>query len=130
MVQDGRETWVRAYPVAIDANRLRQAAASIAVAAYEEEVLARRRDYLIIRVDRADLSKNVLRGHGFDAFLQQHPQFRERVTFVAHLQFSRQDVSEYVEYLEDRGRRWPSSTATPPTGCRSTCGSTKSSRRR
>jgi trehalose 6-phosphate synthase len=51
--------------------------------------------------DRADLSKNVLRGFtAFDAFLQQHPQFRERVTFVAHLQPSRQDVSEYVEYLE------------------------------
>jgi trehalose 6-phosphate synthase len=101
VVQDGRETWVRAYPVAIDANRLRQVAASDAIAAYEEEVLARRRDYLIIRVDRADLSKNVLRGFtAFDAFLQQHPQFRERVTFVAHLQPSRQDVSEYVEYLE------------------------------
>jgi trehalose 6-phosphate synthase len=56
---------------------------------------------LIIRVDRADLSKNVLRGFtAFDAFLQQHPQFRERVTFVAHLQPSRQDVSQYVEYLE------------------------------
>ena len=101
VVQDDRETWVRAYPVAIDANRLRQAAASDAVAAYEEEVLARRRDYLIIRVDRADLSKNVLRGFtAFDAFLQQHPQFRERVTFVAQLQPSRQDVSQYVEYLE------------------------------
>jgi trehalose 6-phosphate synthase len=101
VVHEGRETWVRAYPVAIDANRLRQAAASDDVAAYEEEVLARRRDCLILRVDRADLSKNVLRGFtAFDAFLQQHPEFRERVTFVAHLQPSRRDVPQYIEYLE------------------------------
>jgi trehalose 6-phosphate synthase len=67
----------------------------------EREVLARRREHLIIRVDRADLSKNVLRGFtAFDTFLQQHPEFREEVTYVAHLQPSRQDVAEYQEYLE------------------------------
>jgi trehalose 6-phosphate synthase len=97
----GRETWVRAYPLAIDAERLRDAAASDAVADYEREVLARRRDHLILRVDRADLSKNVLRGFtAFDVFLEQHPEFRESVTFVAHLQPSRQDVPQYQEYLE------------------------------
>ena len=65
------------------------------------EVLARRREFLILRVDRADLSKNVLRGFtAFDTFLSEHQEFRERVTFVAHLQPSRQDVPEYAEYLE------------------------------
>ena len=97
----GRETWVRAYPLGIDANRLERAAGSEEVHGYEDELLHRRRDYLIIRVDRADLSKNVLRGFtAFDTFLQQHPEFRERVTFIAHLQPSRQDVPEYAEYLE------------------------------
>jgi trehalose 6-phosphate synthase len=98
---DGRETWVRAYPLSIDSDRLYKAAASQAVADYESEVLRRRRDNLIIRVDRADLSKNVLRGFtAFDTFLEQHPEFREHVTFIAHLQPSRQDVPEYAEYLE------------------------------
>jgi trehalose 6-phosphate synthase len=92
---------VRAYPLGIDAERLREAAASEQVAGYEQELLRRRREFLIIRVDRADLSKNVLRGFtAFDVFLQQHPEFRERVTFIAHLQPSRQDVPEYTEYLE------------------------------
>ena len=36
----------------------------------------------------------------FDLFLEQHPEFRERVTFIAHMMPSRQDVPEYVEYLE------------------------------
>jgi trehalose 6-phosphate synthase len=101
VVHSGRETWVRAYPLGIDAGRLDRAAASEQVREYEQELLRRRREHLIIRVDRADLSKNVLRGFtAFDTFLQQHPEFRENVTFVAHLQPSRTDVPEYAEYLE------------------------------
>jgi trehalose 6-phosphate synthase len=101
VLHSGRETWVRAYPLGIDAGRLDRAAASPEVAEYEQELLRRRRDHLILRVDRADLSKNVLRGFtAFDTFLQQHPEFRERVTFVAHLQPSRTDVPEYAEYLD------------------------------
>jgi trehalose 6-phosphate synthase len=97
----GGETWSRAYPLSIDSRRLERAAESEDVLEAEREVLARRREHLIIRVDRADLSKNVLRGFtAFDTFLQQHPEFREKVTFVAHLQPSRQDVAEYQEYLE------------------------------
>jgi trehalose 6-phosphate synthase len=97
----GGETWVRAYPLAVDVERLVRAAESEEVAEAERELLARRREHLIIRVDRADLSKNILRGFtAFDTFLAQHPEFREKVTFIAHLQPSRQDVAEYREYLE------------------------------
>ncbi len=97
----GGQTLCRAYPLGIDAERLRRAAESPQVAEAEREVLERRRKHLIIRVDRADLSKNVLRGFtAFDTFLTQHPEFREQVTFIAHLQPSRQDVPEYAEYLE------------------------------
>src|SRR6476659_6057559 len=98
----GGQTLCRAYPLGIDAERLRRIAAeSPEVAEAEREVLERRRKHLIIRVDRADLSKNVLRGFtAFDTFLTLHPEFREQVTFIAHLQPSRQDVPEYAEYLE------------------------------
>jgi trehalose 6-phosphate synthase len=97
----GGSTLARAYPLGIDAQRLERAAESPEVAEAEREVLERRRKHLIIRVDRADLSKNVLRGFtAFDVFLTEHPEFREEVTFIAHLQPSRQDVPEYAEYLE------------------------------
>ena len=97
----GGKTIARAYQLGIDAERLQRAAASPEVAEAEREVLERRRQHLIIRVDRADLSKNVLRGFtSFDTFLTQHPEFREKVTFIAHLHPSRQDVPEYAEYLE------------------------------
>ena len=98
---EGREVWVRSYPLPISADNFRQNAASREVEEYEQELLRRRREHLILRVDRADLSKNILRGFtAFDLFLSQHPEFRERVTFIAHLVPSRQDVPEYVEYLE------------------------------
>jgi trehalose 6-phosphate synthase len=97
----GRDVWVRAYPLPIDYEATRAVAARPAVREHEAELQRRRRDHLILRVDRADLSKNVLRGFtAFDIFLEQHPEFRERVTFLAQLMPSRTDVPEYAEYLE------------------------------
>jgi trehalose 6-phosphate synthase len=96
-----REVWVRAYPLPIDHEATRRVAQSARVREFEAELLHRRRDFLLLRVDRADLSKNVLRGFSaFDLFLDQHPEFIERVTFVAQLMPSRTDVPQYAEYLE------------------------------
>ncbi|HEU4977825.1 MAG TPA: trehalose-6-phosphate synthase [Solirubrobacteraceae bacterium] len=98
---EGRDVWVRNYPLPIDAAATRAVAASERTRAFEQELLRRRREFLILRVDRADLSKNVLRGFSaFDLFLEQHPEFAERVTFMAQLMPSRTDVPEYAEYLE------------------------------
>jgi trehalose 6-phosphate synthase len=98
---EDRDVWVRAYPLPISAETFQRNAQRPAVHEHEREILRRRREHLILRVDRADLSKNVLRGFtAFDLFLEQHPDFNERVTFIAHLIPSRQDVPEYAEYLE------------------------------
>ena len=98
---DDRQVWVRAYPLPIDYTATRELAQRERVAEFEDAVLARRRDFSILRVDRADLSKNILRGFtGFDIFLEQHPEFIERITFTAQLMPSRTDVPEYAEYLE------------------------------
>src|ERR687893_32555 len=98
---DGREVWVRAYPLPIDYHATLGVARRPRVAEFEERLRRRRREFSILRVDRADLSKNVLRGFtGFDIFLEQHPEFHERITFTAQLMPSRTDVPEYAEYLE------------------------------
>ena len=90
-------------PLPIDADATRSVAAvRRARGAFEEELLLRRRrEHLILRVDRADLSKNVLRGFtAFDLFLEQHPEFRER----RHVRRPADAVAdrrpEYAEYLE------------------------------
>ncbi len=96
-----REVWVRAYPVSIDPSALRTAAGAQRVAAEEESLLERRREFLLVRVDRLDLSKNIIRGFlAFDRFLDLHPEYRDRITFLALLQPSREDVEEYVTYRE------------------------------
>lgn len=95
-----RTVWVRHYPISVNAERFEELAASPEVAAEEGPILRRRRRYLVVRVDRTDLSKNTLRGFkAFDTFLDRHPEFLEQVTFLAILQPSRQDVDEYVEYM-------------------------------
>ncbi len=92
---------MRAYPVSIDPVQLVRAAAAQRVAAAEQALLARRREYLVLRVDRLDLSKNIIRGFvAFDRFLDLHPEFKDRITFLALLQPSREDVEEYVVYRE------------------------------
>jgi trehalose 6-phosphate synthase len=97
----GREVWVRTYPLPIDHAATLAAAQTPRVAEFEAELVHRRRNFLILRVDRADLSKNVLRGFSaFDTFLDQHPEFSERVSFIAQLMPSRTDVPQYQEYLE------------------------------
>ncbi|MGH2849155.1 MAG: alpha,alpha-trehalose-phosphate synthase (UDP-forming), partial [Solirubrobacteraceae bacterium] len=96
---NGRLVWVRTYPLPIDHVGTLAAAQRPRVDGFEAELLRRRRDFVILRVDRADLSKNVLRGFSaFDVFLEQHPEYIERVTFIAQLMPSRSDVPQYQEY--------------------------------
>jgi trehalose 6-phosphate synthase len=102
---DDRTVHVRWYPISIDADDLEAQAAAPEVDAEELRIENGRREFLIVRVDRTDLSKNILRGFkAFDLLLDAHPELSGRVTFLALLQPSRQDVDEYVEYV-DRIRR-------------------------
>ena len=95
----------RWYPISVDPGALEERATSPEVLAHEEDLASRRRDHLILRVDRADLSKNIVRGFkAYDAMLGDHPELAERVTFLALIQPSREDVEEYATYL-DRIRR-------------------------
>jgi trehalose 6-phosphate synthase len=66
----------------------------------EAELEARRPEFLILRVDRTDPSKNVVRGfRAFELYLDAHPEMHERVGMLALLDPSRQDIPEYAEYL-------------------------------
>ena len=57
---------------------------------------------LIVRVDRVEPSKNVVRGFvAYDHLLAAHPEWRERVVFVAMLNASRETLPVYVRYAEE-----------------------------
>ncbi|MGI8759561.1 MAG: alpha,alpha-trehalose-phosphate synthase (UDP-forming) [Acidimicrobiales bacterium] len=57
---------------------------------------------LIVRVDRIELSKNLLRGfHAFEDLLHTHPEWRERVVFAAYVYPSREGLAEYLAYRQE-----------------------------
>jgi len=101
---EGREVWVRAYPISIDPDEFEEFAGSEAVLEQERFV----KDLpgkLLLRVDRTDLSKNVVRGfEAYGRMLERHPEMAGGVTFLAQLQPSRGDIPEYAAYMEAVGR--------------------------
>ena len=96
-----REVWVRAYPISIDPNEFEELAQSQEVLEGEEAV-KNLPGKLLLRVDRMDLSKNIVRGfHAYERMLERYPQMREQVTFLARCQPSRGDIPEYAKYAEN-----------------------------
>jgi trehalose 6-phosphate synthase len=62
--------------------------------------VARRPEKLVLRVDRTDPSKNIVRGfRAFELYLEAHPEMHGRVGMLALLDPSRQDIPEYSEYV-------------------------------
>ena len=99
---NGRRTEVRAYPISIDTEAVRKTAYSQEARNHERYLPTLWNEYTILRVDRAEPSKNIIRGfHAFDRFLEAHPEFQNKVNFIAVTQPSRMDVKEYREYLDD-----------------------------
>jgi trehalose 6-phosphate synthase len=97
---DGRRTHIAARPLSVDAAELDELAASEGVLALERQLSASRPEFLVLRVDRTDPSKNVVRGfRAFELFLDAHPELHGRVSMLALLDPSRQDIPEYAEYL-------------------------------
>jgi len=100
----GRDVWVRAYPISIDPAEFEELAQSEAVLE-EERFVKGLQGKLLLRVDRTDLSKNVVRGFlAYGRMLELHPEMKGEVTFLAQLQPSRTDVPEYAAYMEAVGR--------------------------
>jgi trehalose 6-phosphate synthase len=57
---------------------------------------------LIVRVDRIELSKNLLRGfYAFDDLLEQQPALRGQVVFGAFVYPSREGLAEYLAYRQE-----------------------------
>ena len=96
----GRRIAVRARPISVDAAEFEDIAESEAVLEAEQAIAAERPDRLIVRVDRTDPSKNIVRGfRAYELLLEAHPELHGRIGMLALLDPSRQDIPEYSEYL-------------------------------
>jgi trehalose 6-phosphate synthase len=100
VTHDGRTTAVTSHPIGIDPAEFDELSEHPSVLEQELEIVERRPELLVVRVDRTDPSKNVVRGfRAFALFLDLHPELHGRVTMLALLDPSRQDIPEYSEYL-------------------------------
>jgi trehalose 6-phosphate synthase len=102
VIWNGRRVEVRAYPISIDTEAVRRVAYSKEARSHDRYLPNHWNEYTILRVDRAEPSKNIVRGFlAFDRLLGAHPEFQGRVNFVAVIVPSRMDVEEYRDYLDD-----------------------------
>ncbi|TML56914.1 MAG: trehalose-6-phosphate synthase [Actinobacteria bacterium] len=90
-------------PATIDADEVTRAKESPEAAQRLAALDAAVGDRMVIaRVDRIELSKNILRGfHAYDELLATRPEWRERVVFVARVYPSREGLAEYLAYRQE-----------------------------
>ena len=97
---DGRIVYARAYPISIDVAGTTRLSYSHGVMVEERKLRDWRPQHLIVRIDRTDPSKNIVRGFlAYEKLLAHHPELKGRVQFWAFLQPSRQDVALYRNYV-------------------------------
>lgn len=98
------ETRIGVHGLGADADFLRarshEADVEERIVALREEIGAGRKT--IVRVDRTELSKNIVRGlHAYRRLLESRPEWRERVVHVAFAYPSRQDLAVYRDYTAE-----------------------------
>lgn len=105
---DGRTTRLGVHGLGADADFLRERSRRPDV----DDRLADLREQIggadrrtIVRVDRTELSKNIVRGlQAYRQLLTDRPEWRERVVHIAFAYPSRQDLAVYREYTDEVGR--------------------------
>ena len=100
--RQNREAQVRAYPISIDVEEVRRISTSPRAQEYEHRLLSTLGKRTVIRVDRAEPSKNIVRGfNAYATLLEQYPELREQVKFLAFLVPSRTHIRQYQRYQEE-----------------------------
>jgi trehalose 6-phosphate synthase len=93
---------VTAHPISVDVGEFDGLRESAEVLAEERELGQIRSERMILRVDRTDPTKNIVRGfEAFALYLEAHPEAHGRVGMLALLDPSRQDIAQYTTYLDE-----------------------------
>lgn len=93
----------RAYPISVDVEKVQAIAKENETALLRAQLINSISDHqLILRVDRIEPSKNILRGlYAYRTLLEMHPEHREKVQMLCLLVPSRMDVEEYRDYMQE-----------------------------
>lgn len=103
VLNERRQVKIKAYPISISVSDLMFYSQAEEVLAYKKQLEKEKGDLkLIVRIDRAELSKNLIRG--FDAYkllLLQHPKLKNKVKMLALTHPTRNNLKDYQEYLRE-----------------------------
>ena len=96
----GRRTRARAYPISVSVEGERRLVQSAAGRRAAEQIRPLLREKTIMRVDRIEPTKNILRGfQAYAQVLDEHPELHGKVAFLAFLVPSRQAIPQYKRYV-------------------------------
>lgn len=93
----------RVYPLSINVAEVQRIANSSRALEHEENLLSLRRGAsTIVRIDRAEPNKNVVRGfRAFELLLNRFPDLQGKVSFLAFLVPSRTHIRQYQRYMDE-----------------------------
>ena len=99
---NGHTTFIKAYPISIDVDEIREMANSQRSLDHEPTIKSLLGEKTIVRIDRVEPSKNIVRGfRAFKLMLQRYPELIGKVRFLAFLVPSRTHIKQYQRYLEE-----------------------------
>ena len=97
-----QKTQVKVYPISINVDEVQRIANSPRAVEYESRLRPLCNDTTIVRIDRAEPNKNVIRGfRAFELLLSRHPELHRKVTFLAFLVPSRTHIRQYQRYMDE-----------------------------
>ena len=97
------KTSVRLYPLSINVEEVQRISNSPRALDHEDKLMeARSGATTIVRIDRAEPNKNVVRGfRAYELLLSRHPELHGRLNFLAFLVPSRTHIRQYQRYMEE-----------------------------
>ena len=97
-----QKTEVNVYPISINVAEVQRIANSPRAQEYEARLRPFLCDTTIVRIDRAEPNKNVVRGFkAYELLLSRHPELHGKVTFLAFLVPSRTHIRQYQRYMDE-----------------------------
>lgn len=99
----GRRVQAKSYPISIDVEKVQEMVKEAQTELFKAQIVSFVSDRkVILRTDRIEPSKNILRGlQAYRALLEEHPEHRGKVVMFALLVPSRMEVGEYRDYMRD-----------------------------
>jgi trehalose 6-phosphate synthase len=102
VVLHNHSSHVRDFPISIDVEAIHRDVQTEEVQQYHEQLTEVIGDQkVIVRIDRTEPSKNIVRGFlAYEELLEVHPEHQGKVQFLALMVPSRLEVEEYKDYLD------------------------------